>query len=130
LLRVALTLCLGYLCALRLPPLIGLDARWGTAGLTFSAGIAGWLEFLLLRRALHKQIGSVPSARSRIARLWLVAIVAAAVSWGIKRVLPFHAPLLVGPSVLIPYGAIYLAVTQALGIANLGAISRLLTRRR
>lgn len=130
LLRVALTLSLGYLCALRLPPLMGLDARWGTAGLTFSAGIAGWLEFLLLRRALHKQIGSVPSARSRIARLWLVAILAAAVSWGIKRVLPFHAPLLVGPSVLIPYGAIYLAVTQALGIANLGAISRLLTRRR
>ena len=130
LLRVALTLSLGYLCALRLPPLIGIEPRWGTAGLTLSAGIAGWLEFLLLRRALDKRIGAVPSAKWRIARLWLIAIVAAAVGVGIKKVLPFQAPLLVGPSVLIPYGAIYLAVTQWLGIANMGAISRLLKRRR
>jgi putative peptidoglycan lipid II flippase len=130
LLRVALTLSLGYLCALRLPPLIGIEPRWGTAGLTLSAGIAGWLEFLLLRRALHKRIGAVPSAKSRIARLWLIAIVAAAAGIGIKKVLPFQAPLLVGPSVLIPYGAIYLAVTQSLGIASMGAIGRLLKRRR
>src|SRR5580698_7176911 len=121
LIRVALTLSLGYLCALQLPRLIGIDPRWGTAGLTLSAGIAGWLEFLLLRRALHRQIGAVPSSRSRIAKLWLVAVAAATVSWGIKLVLPFHAPLLTGPSVLIPFAALYLAVTQWLGIASMGA---------
>jgi len=130
LIRVTLTLSLGYLCALQLPRLIGVDPRWGTAGLTLSAGIAGWLEFLLLRGALHRQIGAVPSSRSRIAKLWLVAVAAATVSWGIKRVLPFNAPLLVGPSVLIPFAAVYLGVTQWLGIANLGAVGRLLTRRR
>jgi putative peptidoglycan lipid II flippase len=130
LIRVTLTLSLGYLCALQLPRLIGVDPRWGTAGPTLSAGIAGWLEFLLLRRALHRQIGAVPSSRSRIAKLWLVAIAAATVSWGIKRVLPFNAPLLVGPSVLIPFAAVYLGVTQWIGIANLGAVGRLLTRRR
>jgi putative peptidoglycan lipid II flippase len=128
--RVALTLGLGYLCALPLPRLLGLDQRWGTAGLTLSAGVAGWLEFLLLRGALHKQIGSIPSAASRLARLWLVAIIAAVLSVGIKRALPFHAPLLVGPCVLIPYGALYLAVTQWMGIASMGAAGRLLTRRR
>jgi len=130
LIRVTLTLSLGYLFALQLPRLIGIDPRWGAAGLTLSAGIAGWLEFLLLRRALQRQIGVVPLSRSRNAKLWLVAIAAATVSWGIKHVLPFSAPLLVGPSVLIPFVAVYLATTQWLGIASMGAVGRLLTRRR
>ena len=129
LVRVTLTLALGYLCALKLPPLIGIDLRWGSAGLTLSAGIAGWLEFLLLRRALHRQIGAVPSSRSRTAKLWLVAIVAAVAGWGLKRVLPFHAPLLVGPTVLVTFGAIYLAVTQWIGVGNMGAVNRLIKRR-
>lgn len=129
-LRVALTLGLGYLCALPLPRLLGLDHRWGTAGLTFSAGVAGWLEFVLLRRAMQNRIGAVPSGASRIVRLWLVAVLAAAVGYGIKRVLPFHRPLLVGPCVLIPYAAVYLGVAQWMGIASLGAINRLLRRRR
>ena len=128
-LRVALTLGLGYLCALPLPRLLGLDQRWGTAGLTFSAGIAGWLEFVLLRSSLHKQIGTMKSAGSRIARLWLVAIVAAVISFGIKLVLPLKEPLLVGPCVLIPYAGFYVAVTQWMGIASMGAIGRRFTRR-
>ncbi|HEY1744734.1 MAG TPA: lipid II flippase MurJ, partial [Granulicella sp.] len=129
-LRVTLTLGLGYLCALPLPRYLGVAQRWGTAGLTLSAGVAGWLEFLLLRNALHKQIGAVESAGLRIAKLWLVALVAAAISFGIKRVLPFRAPLLLGPSVLLCYGAIYLSVTQWMGIASLGAVERLFARRR
>ena len=42
----ALTLALGYFCALPLPPLLGIDRRWGVAGLTLSAGIAGLIEFV------------------------------------------------------------------------------------
>lgn len=129
-LRVTLTLALGYLCALPLPRLLGLDQRWGTAGLTFSAGIAGWLEFVLLRHAMNKRIGIVPSSGSRIARLWLVALACAGIAYAIKRLLPFHRPLLVGPCVLIPYGALYLAVTQWMGIASMGAVNRLLRRGR
>jgi putative peptidoglycan lipid II flippase len=129
-LRVVLTLGLGYVCALPLPRLLGLDQRWGTAGLTFSAGVAGWLEFLLLRRAMQGRIGAVPSGASRIFKLWLVAVLAAAVGYGIKRVLPFHRPLLVGPCVLIPYAAVYLGVTQLMGIASMGAVRRLFRRGR
>ena len=51
LVRVALTIGLGYLSALPLPRLLGIDPRWGAAGLTASAGMAGWVEFVLLRRA-------------------------------------------------------------------------------
>ncbi len=128
--RVALTLGLGYLCALPLPRLLGIDQRWGAAGLTVSAGIAGWVEFLLLRRGLQRVVGPVPSGRSRIARLWAVALLAALAGYGIKAVLPFHQPLIAGPCVLIPYAALYLGLTQGMGIASMGAVSRLFTRRR
>jgi len=128
--RVALTLGLGYVCALPLPRLLGLDQRWGAAGLTVSAGIAGWVEFMLLRRGLQRVVGAVPSGRSRIMRLWAVALVASLVGYGVKVVLPFHQPLLVGPCVLIPYAALYLGITQGMGIASMGAVARLFTRRR
>ena len=36
--RVSLTTLLGYLCAIPLPRWIGIDPRWGAAGLTASAG--------------------------------------------------------------------------------------------
>ena len=39
--RVTLTIGLGYLFAIPLPILIGIDPKWGAAGLTASAGIAG-----------------------------------------------------------------------------------------
>ncbi|HEX4064403.1 MAG TPA: murein biosynthesis integral membrane protein MurJ [Acidobacteriaceae bacterium] len=128
--RVTLTLGLGYVFALPLPRMLGLDQRWGTAGLTFSAGLAGWLEFLLLRNAMNGRIGALPSGAWRIARLWLVALAAAALGYGIKRALPFHRPLLVGPCVLIPYAAFYLLVTQWMGIGNMGLLRRLLGRGR
>lgn len=133
--RVTLTFGLGYVCALPLPRMLGLDQRWGTAGLTFSAGVAGWVEFLLLRRAMNRRIGVVPSGRSRIAKQWAVALLAAAVGFGIKKVLPIpptfpHRALLVGPCVLIPYAAVYLGLTQVMGIASTGAIQRALRRGR
>src|SRR6202000_3333603 len=55
--RVALTTALGDLCAFLVPRWTGLDPHWGATGLTVSAGIAGWVEFTLLRRSLNRRIG-------------------------------------------------------------------------
>jgi putative peptidoglycan lipid II flippase len=128
--RVALTLGLGYFFALPLPRMLGLDHRWGTAGLTVSAGMASWVEFLLLRRSMHREIGAVAPGQSRIARLWLAALVSALTAYAIKRVLPLHAALLVGPCVLLPYCAFYLGITQAIGIAPTGTLRRIFKRGR
>lgn len=122
LIRVVLTLVLGYLFALPLPRLLHIDQRWGVAGLTLSAGISGWIEFLLLRHSLHQRIGIVPHSLPRIAKMWLAALIAAACAYGIKRVLPFHAALLVGPAVLLPYGAIYLLLTQIMSVSSAGQL--------
>src|SRR5262249_31405365 len=55
--RVVLTTVLGYLAAIPLPHALHVNARWGVAGLTASAGLAGWVEFVLLRAAADKRIG-------------------------------------------------------------------------
>jgi len=76
--RVILTTGLGYLCAIPLPHWIGVDPRWGVAGLTASAGVAGWVEFTLLRRELNRRIGRTGLPGPLVTRLWLAAAVAAA----------------------------------------------------
>jgi putative peptidoglycan lipid II flippase len=133
--RVVLTVVLGYLFALPLPRLLGIDRHWGVAGLTLSAGLAGWVEFALLRRALQARIGHVVASVSRVARLWAGALLSAAVGYGIKLMLPFHAPhaawitVVIGLFVLSIFGISYLVSTRLLGVDAPGSVTRLLRRR-
>ncbi len=75
--RVIVTTALGYLMAIPLPPVLGIDRRWGVAGLTISFGIAGWLEFALLRRALNRRIGRTGLEAPFLAKLYGAALAAA-----------------------------------------------------
>jgi putative peptidoglycan lipid II flippase len=112
--RVALTTALGYLCALPLPRLLGIDPRWGVAGLTISAGIASWIEFTLLRRTLNLRIGTTGIAKAHLAKLWGAALAAAAVGWTIHHFYQHHSPILAAVFVLVPYGLVYFAITLAM----------------
>jgi len=113
LIRVALTTLLGYCAAIPLPPLIGIDPKWGVAGLTASAGISGWIEFLLLRRSLARRIGADLVGVGYLTRLWAAAIIAAAVVWAVKAPLENRLhPILLACATLIPFGLIYLALTD------------------
>ena len=109
--RVALTTGLGYLCAIPLPGLLGIDAKWGVAGLTASAGASGWVEYLLLRRSLGERIGVVPADSRFLARLWGAAVVAAGVAWGVKlRMAGVENPLLRAAGTLPVYGVVYVGL--------------------
>jgi len=121
-LRVMLTIGLGYLCAIPVPSLIGVDPKWGAAGLTASAGVAGWIEFALLRRALNKRIGCTRLPLSYLSKLWLAAAVGACAAWAIKLSIGDYHPILVAAMVLVPYGLIYFAITSALGIPGAKAV--------
>jgi len=123
LLRVTLTLALGWLAALWLPGAVGLDPRWGVAGLTASAGIAAWVECLLLRRSLVPRIGDVGVDRPYQARLWGAAAAAAVAAWGAKLVLGVEHPLMLGAVALPLYGVTYLGATAAMGIAETTALA-------
>ncbi|HKR32630.1 MAG TPA: lipid II flippase MurJ, partial [Terriglobales bacterium] len=126
--RVALTTVLGLFCALRLPQMIGISRSWGVAGLTASAGIAGWVEFLLLRWKLHQRIGAVQPASAFLAKLWLAAALSAGGAWGIKLAIGHHRPLIMAVAILIPYGLVYFGITSLLKIPEAQTVLKRLKR--
>jgi putative peptidoglycan lipid II flippase len=126
LVRVALTLCLGYLFALPLPRALGIDHNWGVAGLTSSAGIAGWVEFVLLRRGLQARIGHVDFSAMRVVKLWAAAFASAAISLLVEWRLQLASPVLRGVVILVPFGVAYVVITHLLGLS--GAMSSVLAR--
>jgi putative peptidoglycan lipid II flippase len=77
--RVALTTVLGYLFAIPLPRLLGLAPEWGAAGLTASAGMAGWVEMLMLRASLNARIGRTGLPAFYVAQLWGSAVAGATI---------------------------------------------------
>ena len=120
--RVVLTSGLGYLFAIPLPKALGIDPHWGVAGLTASAGIAGWVEFVLLRRTLNARIGRTGLPASYVWRLYLAAAAAAAVAWGVKELVGARPAILLAALTIVPYGAVYFGVTAAIGIPEVGAV--------
>jgi putative peptidoglycan lipid II flippase len=126
--RVFLTTALGYLCALRLPGPLGLDLKWGAVGLTASAGVSGWVEFLLLRRSLNRRIGWTGLPIPYVSKLWLSAGAGAVVALGIKFALGARHPIIVAALVLTPYGLLYFGLTSALGLPESRAVVSRFTR--
>lgn len=115
-LRVTLTLGLGYVAAIPLPRWLGVDPRWGVAGLTASAGVAAWVEFTLLRRSLNRRIGVTGVPLRSIAVLWAAAALAAIVAFGVKLVAGESHPLRLALIALPVYAALYLATTLLAGV--------------
>ncbi|MBC7791033.1 MAG: murein biosynthesis integral membrane protein MurJ [Anaerolineae bacterium] len=114
--RVILGTGLGYLVALRGPALVGIDARWGAAGLTAAGGVAAWVELALLRRALALRIGATGLKSSLALRLWGAALVGATVGLLLKNGLGARHPLLVAIVVLGAYGLLYVGLAAAFGV--------------
>ncbi|MGH7604463.1 MAG: murein biosynthesis integral membrane protein MurJ [Gemmatimonadaceae bacterium] len=125
--RVILTTALGYFFALKLPGLLGLDPKLGAAGLTASAGIAGWVEFFLLRRELDTRIGRTRLIPARMLRLWGAALLGALLPWAYKVMTDRDSPFFSAHEnavhskfsafgLLALYGVVYVGVTAVFGI--------------
>ncbi|MBV9226953.1 MAG: murein biosynthesis integral membrane protein MurJ, partial [Acidobacteriaceae bacterium] len=114
--RLTLTVSLGWVFALYLPAWLSLGPNWGIAGLTASAGIAGWVEFLLLRRGLSQKIGFVSLPANFTFRLWAVAFVAALLGYCCKMLFGTTYPRLLAALVVSLFGIIYFGGTALLGI--------------
>ncbi|HYX29768.1 MAG TPA: lipid II flippase MurJ, partial [Pyrinomonadaceae bacterium] len=122
--RVTLTTGLGYLFAIPLPPILGIDPKWGVAGLTISAGIAGWVEFVLLRRKMNRRIGQTGLPILYVMKLWAGAAIGAGVAWAIKLAMGIHHPIVFAALVLIPYGLVYFAVVGWLRVEEANVVIR------
>ena len=127
LIRVTLTTVLGYVAAIHVPAWLGLDEMWGAAGLTSSAGVAGWIEMLMLRRTLNARIGTTGISAGYLIRLWGAAAIGVAIAWVSKLALPALHPVLTAIAVLGPFGVAYLGATNLAGIHE---GMRLLARRK
>jgi putative peptidoglycan lipid II flippase len=116
--HVALATVLGYFSAIQLPPTIGIAPKWGVVGLTASASLAAWIEFVLLRRSLNRRIGQTGLPFPYISKLWAAGVVAAAAGWGCKLLIGPRHPVPVAILVLGVYGLVYFALTSLVGIAE------------
>jgi putative peptidoglycan lipid II flippase len=108
----------------------------GVIGLTASAGMAGWIEFALLRRALARRIGSVKLAPSFLGRLWISGLAAAIAGVACHRyvapVITPHVPFRhISEAILVSgaFGAVYFAAAIALGINEARATLKRFVRR-
>ena len=120
--RIAMGTGLGYVCAIPLPPALGIEARWGVAGLTLASGLAGWVEFTLLRGTLNRRIGRTGLSLLAVTKLWSAAIAGAAVAWAVKLVVGPQHPIVAAMVVLGFYGVVYFGVTYGGGIAEAKAV--------
>ena len=131
LVRVVLTTGLGYLFAIPLPRALGLPPIWGAAGLTASAGLAGWVEMLLLRATMNARIGRTGLPATYVAKLWASAAAGAAVAWGVKLGIPPVHPVVAATLVLGPYGIVFFGAAWVLGVGEVSvALARIVRRRR
>ncbi len=117
--RVALTVVLGYLFAIPLPHWIGIDQKWGVAGLTASAGIAGWVEFVLLRWGLNKRIGWTGVHAKFLMPLWAMALTGAAIAFWIKLHTAFLGARIGGLFVLAVFGCVYFGLAWWFEVSEL-----------
>ena len=129
LLRIVVAAALGATLALNGPRWLGLEARWGVAGLTLSAGCAAWIEYTLLRRSLNRRIGETGLARGYLPRLWTGALVAAALAWGVKAVIATWNPVALAAVVFPVFGVAYLGIAHAMRIPEAQVVLARLGRR-
>ena len=115
--RLAIAAVLGYVSALVLPAYLGIAPKWGAAALTASSSVAGWVEFVLLRRSLNARIGVTGVPAGHMARLWTAALAAAAVAWGARLALPPLHPIVLGGVVLPIFGLTFIGGAFLFGIA-------------
>lgn len=135
LVRVALTIGLGFIGGLYLPGWLGIDRAWGATGLTASSGIAGWVEFSLLRRALNRRIGPTGLSAVFLGSLWIPALLASAWGWGAKLLVGHlretHAihPVVAAVFIFGVFGMVYFGGTLLAGIPQSRAILKSVLRR-
>jgi putative peptidoglycan lipid II flippase len=121
--RVILTTVLGYFSAIYVPSMLDFEIQWGVVGLTLSSGIAGWVEFILLRQALNLKIGKTSIPKTFIIKLWVSAAIAAIIGWVIKIIIGnvLH-PSLIAILITIPYGVTYFLMANLFRIEEAQAI--------
>ena len=127
--RMVLTTILGYLSALPLPRLLGIEPRWGVAGLTISAGIASWVEFALLQRGIRTRIGQVGIQIKFLGQVWIAAILGASLARGVLVVTGQRGHVVSAIFVLGTYAIVFFGMALAMKLPEAQSLLGILRRR-
>ena len=128
LIRVVIAAVLGVLAAVYVPGMLGIASQWGAAGLALASSIAGWVEFVLLRRRLNRAVGRSGIEGPLVVRLFVAAAIAGAAGYGAKLlVLETHRFIIAAVS-LGAFGIVYFALTYAFGVSESSAVIRQIQR--
>jgi putative peptidoglycan lipid II flippase len=98
-------------------------------GLALGSGLAAWVEWTLLRRALRKRIGPVGASTGALARMFAAALAAAAAGWGIRLLIGgltggLH-PILDALLIFSAFGLVYFGLAAMLGLDEIrGVLAR------
>lgn len=128
--RVVLGTIAGIAFALWLPGALGIDRKWGAAGLTLAGGLVAWVEMALLRHELSKRIGTATLSFGFLAKLLLSAAFGTAVGVALKSVTGGGEPISRAAVVLVPFGVLYFALASVLRIGEASALFTRLAFRR
>ncbi len=127
--RVVLTASLGYVFAFPLPRALGLAPWTGAVGLALSSGIAGWVEFVLLRRGVTARIGETGIAGALLLKLFGSGLAAGATGYGAMWLLRGGHHSVRGAAALAVFTIIYGMGTLALGVPEAKGIAGRVLRR-
>ncbi|MGH9422877.1 MAG: lipid II flippase MurJ, partial [Thermoanaerobaculia bacterium] len=149
--RVTLTAGLGWIFAIPMRPMLirGMQAAHvplpvigngyvalGAIALTATAGIAGWLEFLLLRHSLAKRIGAARIEAAYLLKLWgasvLAGVIGALCNLYLIPYIPlprFFSHITIGILICGAFGVVYFAATIALAVPEARATLQRFKRR-
>ncbi|HEX2202269.1 MAG TPA: lipid II flippase MurJ, partial [Longimicrobium sp.] len=96
----------------------------GPVGVAMGSGIAAWVEWALLKRALKHRVGGVGARMPMLVRMFVAAALAAAVGWGARSVIEGVSPLIQAFVVFGAFGVVYFGAGAVLGLEQSGALFR------
>jgi putative peptidoglycan lipid II flippase len=150
-LRVTLGIFLGYPAVRWLPAQLGLPSELGIAFVTVTTSLTAWLEMTLLRRSVHRVLGTVVSVGRFQMRLVLAGASAAVAAMALKALLvaafgadtqalsevggtwlppPAAHPAACAIGCLGVFALVYGLLTVALGVPQANAVLQRLRRRK
>ena len=103
--------------------------RLGAAGLALAGGVAAWLEYVLLRRAVRRHLGGTRMGGGQLGRITAATAVAAVVVLLCRPALASLTPLVGGLLAVAVVVAVYAPLAWLLGVTEARVLWRVLRRR-
>lgn len=103
--------------------------RLGALGLALGAAAGAWLEYVLLRRAVGRRIGSTRLGGGHLRRTLVAVAAASAAGLAVRPLLDGLPPLVAGPLAAGALGAVYLAAAWRLRVPEAAGLVSAVRRR-